>query len=121
MEKNINYVETTDAPGTVVFVYRVPARFDTDYLLFLNGAYSLTSPDFKACFQLRKYKVDEKGNVVKTHAGALETEYTIYYHIFNKTEELRQKLLEVIGIDTKLPKNAELYEKCDIERETLHL
>lgn len=121
MEKSVNYVETIDAPGSVVIVYRVPARFDTDYLLFLNGAYSLTSLDFKACFQLRKYKFNEKGEVMKTSVGALETEYTIYYHIFNKTEELRQKLLDVIGHDTRLPRNAELYEKCDITKETLYL
>jgi len=119
MERNPNFLETVDIPNRVVLVFRVPARFDTDYLLFLNGAYSLTSPDFKACFQLWTYKMDANGQFPKNSNGGYIKEYTPYYHIFNKTEEWRNKLLERLGEDTKIPKGSELYQKCDIEKETL--
>lgn len=119
MERSNNYVETIDEPGTVIFVYKVPAKFGTDYLLFLNGAYSMTSPDFKACFQLKDYKRGPGGELLKTPGGSYETEYSMYYHIFNRTDYLRSKLREQLGDDVKLP--YELYEKCDINKETLGL
>lgn len=121
MEKNINFVDTVDVPNKVVVVFRVPARFDVDYLLFLNGAYSKTSPDFKSCFQLKEYKRGPDGKLLKTPTGGWQTEYTMYYHIFNKTEDLRNKWIEALGDSTRLPKDMELYEKCDINKETLTL
>lgn len=119
MEKNINFVETVDVPNGVILVYKVPARFGTDFLLFLNGAYSLTSPDFKGCFKLINYKMDANGVFIKTPLGAYETEKTMYHHIFNKTEYLRSKWREALGEDIKMPKDMELYEKCNVEKETL--
>ena len=119
MEKNINYVETLDEPGIVIMVYRVPPQFGADYLLFLNGAYSITSPDFKACFKMKEYKQAPDGQLLKTVGGAYVTEYTMYYHIFNKTQFLKDKWLEALGEDTPLPD--ELYQKCDIKKETLYL
>ena len=121
MEKSINFVETIDVANKVVLVYKVPAKFVTDYLLFLNGAYSLTSPDFKACFKLKDYKMDASGKFIRTSTGSYETEYTAYWHIFNKTEYWRNQLLERLGEDTRIPEGSELYEKCDINKETLTL
>lgn len=119
MEKNINFVETVDIPGGVVVVYKIPAKFGSDFFLFLNGAYSLTSPDFKACFKLTDYKMNTDGSFVKTSNGGYETEKTSYYHIFNKTEYLRNQWKERLGQDIKMPKDMELYQKCNIEKETL--
>lgn len=119
MEKNINFVETIDIPDGIVLVYKVPVKFGTDFILFLNGAYSLTSPDFKSCFQLVKYKMDTNGAFIKTPIGAYETEKTMYYHIFNKTDYLRNQWKEALGDDIKMPKDMELYQKCNIEKETL--
>lgn len=119
MEKSINFIETIDVPNGVVLVYKIPAKFGTDFLLFLNGAYSLTSPDFKSCFKLTNYKIDSQGAFIKTPAGAYETEKTIYYHIFNKTSYLRDQWRQALGEDIKLPKDMELYDKCNIEKETL--
>lgn len=119
LEKNINFIETVDRPGAVILVYKVPSKFGSDYLLVLNGAYSLTSPDFKGCFQMRDYKIDEKGNLMKTPSGSYITEHSTYYHVFNKTEYLRAKWIETLGEGTRLPKDMELYEKCDINKETL--
>lgn len=119
MEKNINFVETVDAPNAVVLVYKIPAKFGTDFLLFLNGAYSLTSPDFKSCFKLTDYKIDSSGAFMKTPMGAYETEKTMYYHIFNRTRYLRDKWREALGDDIKMPKDMELYQKCSVEKETL--
>lgn len=118
LQKNINFVDVLDEPGTVIVVFRVPPKFGTDYLLFLNGAYSMTSPDFKACFQLKVYKQDDKGVYLKTSTGAYQTEYTMYHHIFNKTEYLRNKWRDALG-DVLLPKDMELYDKCSIDKETL--
>lgn len=119
MEKNINFVEIVDEPSTVILVYKIPAKFGTDYLLFLNGAYSKTSPDFKACFQMKIYKQGPKGELLKTEAGSYQTEHTMYYHIFNKTEHLRNQWISALGDDIRLPKDMELYDKCDISKETL--
>lgn len=119
LERNINFLETIDEPSTVIIVYRVPPQFGADYLLFLNGAYSLTSPDFKACFQMKVYTKDDKGNLLKTKAGSYITEHSMYYHIFNKTDYLKNRWREALGDDVKLPN--ELYEKCSIEMETLVL
>lgn len=119
MEKSINFVETVDVPDSIVLVYKIPTKFGTDFLLFLNGAYSLTSPDFKSCFKLIDYKMDDGGAFIKTPLGAYETEKTMYHHIFNKTEYLRNKWKEALGDDIKMPKDMELYQKCDIEKETL--
>lgn len=121
MEKSVNFVETIDEPWTVILVFRVPPRFGTDYLLFLNGAYSLTSPDFKACFRLTNYVLGPDGKTLRTSTGSLQTEYTIYYHIFNKTEYLRNQWIKTLGEDIVMPKNMELYQKCDINKETLAL
>lgn len=117
MEKTTNFVETVDIPEAVVLVYKIPAKFGTDFLLFLNGAYSLTSPDFKSCFKMKEYKVNADGSLEKTSAGSYVTEPTMYYHIFNKTDFLRNKWIEALGDDVKLPN--ELYQKCNIEKETL--
>lgn len=121
MERSLNYVETIDAPGVLVFVYAIPAQFGADYLLVLNGAYSLTSPDFKSCFQMKLYKYGPNGQVLKTSSGAYDTEYSMWYHIFNKTDFLRNKWREALGDDIVLPKDMELYEKCDMDKETLKL
>lgn len=120
MEKNINYVETLDEPGLVIVVYRVPPQFGADYLLFINGAYSKTSPDFKKCFKMTDYLTNPStGELLKTPGGGYMTERTMYYHIFNKTDFLKSKWLETLGDEIELPD--ELYQKCDIGKETLQL
>lgn len=121
MERNNNHVETIDIPHKVILVFRVPAKFDIDYLLVLNGAYSKTSPDFKSCFQLKEYKMDAGGQYEKNSVGGYVTEHTAYYHIFNRTDYWRNKIIERLGDSVILPKNAELYDKCDINKETMQL
>lgn len=118
LEKNVNFIETIDEAGVVILVYRIPPKFGIDYLLFLNGAYSRTSPDFKACFQLKVYKQGANGEYLKTPTGSYQTEYTIYYHIFNKTDFLRNRWMDTLEV-ARLPKDMELYDKCDISKETL--
>lgn len=121
MQKNQNYVETHDIGETIVLVFSIPKRFKRDYKLFLQGKYSQTSNDFKSCFALKVYKVDDTGKVEKDESGRYITEYTTFYHIFNRTDELRSRWQEVLGEETVIPEEMELYDKYDKEKETLNI
>lgn len=116
LEKNQNYIETLDYPnGQVVFVFRIPKRYDRDYRLFLSGKYSRFSKEFKNNFPLKVYKVDHKGTLIKGTNG-WQQEDSIFYHIFNKTEYLKDIYRENLG-SNDLPE--ELYDKYKPEEENL--
>ncbi len=120
LERNQNHVETIDLPkGQVLFVFRIPKRFESDYEIIKQGRYSKTSPDFKACFPVRRFVYDQKGMLTKDSKGNYATEYTMYFHIFNKTEFLRSKLVETLEVDY-IPEEMELHDKYDERRETLN-
>lgn len=119
MEKSQNFIETVDVPDAVVLVYRIPEKFRMDFRRFCDGRYSKLSPEFKACFQMRKYTMDSTGKLLKDQQGKYLTEHTMFYHIFNRTDELKQKWAELIGDDVEL--TGELYDKCDMSKETLEL
>lgn len=119
MEKNQNFLETIDAPNTVVLVYKVPEKFHEDYCSFIFGQYSRYSPELKKCFPLERVVIDQKTGAPKRENGRYVSEKTEFYHIFHKTKNLRDRWSDALG--TEVPENMELYDKPDQVKETLVL
>jgi len=94
-------------------LFTIPEKFKKDYDLFLEGKYSKLSKEFKAMFPDTKNIYDENGN----KEGR---EYTIYHHIFNKTEWLRDFMERKYGAENIEP-DMELWDKPDIEKETFYI
>jgi len=119
LEKNQNHVETIDlSPNKILFVFRIPKKFDADYQFFLEGKYSAMSRDFKNLFPEYEYLVDKNGILVKDENGKPIKKATPFYHIFNKTKDLKNLYQQRLGTDVKLPED--LYDKYKPEEETLH-
>lgn len=101
-------------PVQIVFSYELindysmividfPEKYTKDYDHVVNGMYSKLSEEFKEKFPITRDVFNDK----KVRIGK---EYTIYYHIFNKTEWLKDfwmERLNLIELDDKL----ELWEK----------
>lgn len=121
LQKNTNFIETLDAgKGKVLMVYRIPKRFRRDYELFLEGKYSKLSAEYKKCFQLEQFKVDIYGKPVKEGNKYIK-EPTDFYHIFNKTDDIKSRWLERIGYppETHILDDMEMYDMQDPVKETL--
>lgn len=121
LQKNTNFIDTLDAGGgKVLMVYRVPKRFLRDYELFLEGKYSKLSPEYRRCFQMEQFKLDAHDRPIKEQ-GRYVKEYTDFYHIFNRTEYIKDIWKERLGYraDEHILDDMELYSKQDPLRETL--
>lgn len=84
-------------------VIKFPSKFIKDYNHLVQGQYSKLSLEFKESFPNTKDVFNEK----KQRIGK---EYTIYHHIFNKTDWLKEfwmKKLNLVELDDSL----ELWEK----------
>ncbi len=109
-------LELAIVPVQVVFSYELvndycmiaidfPEEYTPDYDHIVNGRYSKLSENFKKGFPVSR----DVFNSNKERVGA---EYTIYYHIFNKTDWLRNfwlERLDLMELDSKL----ELWTKPD--------
>ena len=104
----------TTVPVDVVFTYELindysmvvidfPVEFVEDYDYIVQGRYSKLSEEFKMVFPTTV-------NVLNSKKQVLGKENTLYYHIFNKTDWLKDfwcKRLNMVELDDKL----ELWEK----------
>jgi hypothetical protein len=86
-----------------VVVLDFPEEFIKDYDKILEGKYSTLSLVFKSRFQPMIEVINENKQVIGK-------EYTIYYHIFNKTEWLKGKLMDRLGL-AEISDNMELWSK----------
>lgn len=137
MEKNPNFIETIDlGQNQVAMIYRIPRRFTKDYELFLDGQYSKLSKEFQSCFAMEDFKRDSNGRPI-IDAGRYLKEPSRFYHVFNRTEWLKDRWkLKLYGHEDKdgnvilSPKDrheaailddVELFDKQDPELETLLL
>lgn len=122
LKKNTNFLEVLDVGlNKILLVYRIPKKFRLDYNLFLEGKYSELSEEYKKCFSLEKFKLDGYGNKV-IEKGKYIMEPSNFYHIFNKTEHLKNIWLDKLGIskeESHILDNVELYEKQDTIKEDL--
>lgn len=91
MEKNPNFIEAIDLGNRkVVMIYRIPKRFTKDYEYFLDGKYSRLSKDFQRCFAMEDIARDENGKPMISD-GKYVKEPSRFFHIFNRTEWLKDK------------------------------
>lgn len=119
IQKNPNFIEIVDLfNGRILMTFRVPKKFTKDYYTFLEGKYSKLSAAFKSCFSMEKIKVDEKKQPIKKN-GKLEKEPTNYYHIFNRTQFMKEHIKTKYNVDDDVVENIEFYDKQDPEQETL--
>lgn len=99
--------EDYDYPnGHVVLLFDFPVLFREDYKKILEGRYSEVSLSYKALFP-EDYK--EGGLLFKT----------LTYHIFNRSKQLQEEREKDLGLDEGFLDNQELWQKFDIEKETL--
>lgn len=101
--------ELATIPVQIVFSYELvndysmividfPERYTIDYDSIVQGKYSKLSLEFKQGFPATR-------DVRNTSGERVGAEYTIYYHIFNKTDWLREfweKRLNLMELDPKL-------------------
>lgn len=120
LSENSNYIETIDIGYKRVLVtFKIPDQFKGDFKLFLEGAYSKVSDAYKKCFSLERPVKNERGDIVRTFTGATEFEPTAFFHIFNKTQKLRDIYRDKLGLDYDIPEEMELYDKYKREEESL--
>lgn len=118
LEKNQNHIETMDFDkNSVLMTFRIPKRFNDDYGAFLRGRYSKFSPEFKKCFSMKDYVLGPGGELLRDEHKRYRTDYSMFYHIFNRTETLRNIYIEKLG--SELPENIELYDRYKTVEETL--
>jgi len=108
----------TTVPVDVVFAYELvndycmvvldfPVEFISDYDHIVNGRYSKLSEQFKVVFPETRDAFNEK----KQRLGK---EYTIYYHIFQKSDWLKEFWCERLGL-VELDEKLELWSKPEKE------
>jgi len=90
----------------VMLVFEFPKEFLKDKELVLEGKYSKLSAEFKELFP------DFVESIVD---GILIRDYSIYYRIFNKTEDLKTYIEETLGV--KLEKDSEVWGIPNLEKE----
>jgi len=85
-----------------MIVVEFPERFVDDFDHVVKGNYSKLSQGFKDRFPVTREALNSKGQV-------LGKEYTLYYHIFNKTQWLKDFWMERLGL-CELDPRLELWE-----------
>lgn len=106
-------LELSSVPVNIVFTYELvndycmivldfPKNFIKDYDNVVNGRYSKLSEEFTKHFPTSRDVKNSKGQRI----GA---EYTLYYHIFNKTNWLKSFWMERLGL-IELDDSMELWE-----------
>lgn len=86
-------------------VVEFPKYFTKDFSLVVAGKYSKLSEEFKKEFPKTK-------DVYNNKKQRIGKEYTIYYHIFNKTEWLKNYWLKKLNL-VELDDNVELWQQPD--------
>lgn len=124
LQTNANFIEIIEFDKKqVLIVYRIPAKFKNDYNLFMKGRYSRLSDAFKKCFVLEDYQRDTKGNPMKDNKGNYLTEPSTFYHVFNRTEFIKERWLLKLGYPLHDPilDSMELYDVQSPDKESLEL
>lgn len=85
-----------------MIVIEFPERFVDDFDHVVKGNYSKLSQSFKDRFPVTREALNTKGQV-------MGKEYTLYYHIFNKTQWLKDFWMERLGL-CELDPRLELWE-----------
>lgn len=120
LSNNIHFIETHSVGiRKVVLVFKIPDLFKADFKLFLEGKYSKLTDAYKRCFALEKPVKNDRGDIKRDVTGAMQMEKTNYFHIFNKTQKLRDLYKSKLGLDFELSEDLELFDIINKDKETL--
>lgn len=86
-----------------MIVLEFPKNFTEDYHNLVEGKYSKLSKEFKKAFPETKPLYNKEGKEIAK-------EYTLYYHIYNKTKWLKNFWMERLGL-AEISENLELWSK----------
>lgn len=112
-EREAEIIEDYDYEGGyIVMVYKFPEKYNKEYNLFLRGEYSGFRKSYVDLFPIEVQIKNKFGAIIATKASA-------YYHIFNRTPELRKYWED--KLDIELDDEAEYWEGIDIKKETLDI
>lgn len=103
-------------PTDIIFSYELvndysmividfPENYIRDYDYVIQGKYSKLSEDFKNKFEMTQ-------EVLNSNKVRIAREYTLYHHIFNKTQWLKQFWMDRLGL-CEIEDNVELWEQPD--------
>lgn len=108
----VGFIEDYDySGGNVVCVYKFPTKFKNEFRLFLEGKYSKFSKEYIDLFPQETKVISED--------GIRRSEYSLYYHVFGRTQSIKDYWEEKIG--ESLPEDAEMWSMPDIKNETLDI
>jgi len=93
------------AGGYVVIVYKIPEEYMKEFEMFLKGKYSKFRKKYMLLFP--------KTVKIENEDGKSVTEMSLAYHIFDKTQSIRDYWEEKVGI--VLDEEAEMWSKPDID------
>jgi len=97
--------------GFVVVVYKFNEKYSHEYELLKQGKYSKFSQEYISLFPM--------STRVKNEFGIEEVKYSLHYHIFNRTLEIREYWERKTG--EKIPTDMELWSTPDMEKEVLNI
>lgn len=115
-ERTKDVIEDYDYEDYVVIVYKLNKKFKEDFKLIHEGKYSHTSSEFQNLFPASKK--------IMTQDGLHRDEISLQVRIFKKTEDLKEKWIEELGMTNKINIWKDEYEvwfDFDIEKETLNV
>lgn len=108
-------------PMRFVVSFNIPDMFKQDFSLFKRGKYSKLSADWKKCFPMEKPSLNANGAIQRDRNGMPIQEHSNFYHIFNKTQYLRDKYKENLALDFDIDEDLELFDIINDVKETLML
>jgi len=108
---NPNYLEVYDLGNKhVLYVFKIPEKFKSDYYTFLNGKYSKFSEEYKRLFPEKSYLLDVDGKIVRDLKGKPILQQSPFYHVFTKSDYLKAQLADKLGYD----ENDEIFNDLEL-------
>ncbi len=98
-----------------IFCFKFPDEYSDDYNLILEGKYSKTSDKYRACFK----KYEDGLSFSRKDKNTISRKLTFWHQVFTKDQHLLKYQEERLGVE--LLEQDELWDKIDIEKETLLL
>lgn len=114
-QQSPHFIEDYDYEGGyTVLVYRFNPKYAQEYELFQQGKYSKFSKEYKGLFS--KFVT-----VRDPESGKIGDTLSLPYHVFNKTEALREYREEKLGVKLEELGVEEYWSSPTIETETLDI
>jgi hypothetical protein len=109
--KNLFLEDYDSGYGYVILVYKFPDKYQNELKLFFEGKYSKFSREYKSLFP--------EVITVKDEYGYDATNHSLYFHIFEKTQAMKNYLEEKYNVE--LDADMEYYSIPNMDRETFNI